>query len=179
MPPRLPPPPRTHTHKTQSAVQPSTFPDTTVTPFYPFPHPPGCTLASAIAAELAKGLPLLPAVAAARAALLEALRASAPLALGSGVQRPFHHLHMLPVLAPAPAPAAASAAAAAATAGVSIAPPAAPGAGSGAGSGALGRVDLGLLTRQLRLYAVTDPHCNQKAGRCGLRGGAGEGGGGW
>ncbi|KAG2445538.1 hypothetical protein HXX76_000153 [Chlamydomonas incerta] len=109
-------------------------------------HGTGCTLASAIAAELAKGLPLLPAVAAARAALLEALRASAPLSLGSGVQRPFHHLHMLAPPTPPPTPSAA-------------------GAGAGSGSGALARVDLGVLRRQLRLYAVTDPHCNQKTGR--------------
>ncbi|KAG2431981.1 hypothetical protein HYH02_013197 [Chlamydomonas schloesseri] len=110
-------------------------------------HGTGCTLASAISAELAKGLPLLPAVAAARAALLEALRASAPLALGSGVQRPFHHLHMLPVGAPTPSPTPSPAA---------PVPSAAP---------HLARYDLGALRRQLRLYAVTDPHCNTKTGR--------------
>ncbi|KXZ50218.1 hypothetical protein GPECTOR_17g855 [Gonium pectorale] len=107
-------------------------------------HGTGCTLASAIAAELAKGLPLLSAVAAAREALQRALRESAPLALGSGVQRPFHHLHMLPPHAqpqPQPQP------------------------GSAWGGWGLRRADPAAVRRAMRLYAVTDPHCNQKTGR--------------
>ena len=50
------------------------------------PLPPGCTLASAIASYLARGLPLLHAVTAAREYLLQALAASASLTLGSGRQ---------------------------------------------------------------------------------------------
>ncbi|KAG2498573.1 hypothetical protein HYH03_003324 [Edaphochlamys debaryana] len=135
-------------------------------------HGTGCTLASAIAAELAKGLPLLPAVTAARAALAEALRASAPLRLGGGVQRPFHHLHMLPP-ASAPAPPFTFPASSAAAPYSSLASPAADvgGAGSGDSAGASGafapqrRYDPALLRRQLALYAVTDPGCNDRTGR--------------
>ncbi|GLC44016.1 hypothetical protein PLESTB_000220200 [Pleodorina starrii] len=124
-------------------------------------HGTGCTLASAISAELSKGLPLLPAVTAARAALSEALRASAPLTLGSGVQRPFHHLHMMMMTmtqATAPAAAAAAPAAAAATTVTAATAAATPAA-------LLPRVDLSVLGRQLRLYGVTDPHCNRKCNR--------------
>ncbi|EFJ50063.1 hypothetical protein VOLCADRAFT_89047 [Volvox carteri f. nagariensis] len=105
-------------------------------------HGTGCTLASAIAAELAKGLPLLAAVTAARTALHEALRASAALSLGGGVQRPFHHLHLM-----TPGPLTVPAASAASV------------------SSSLRRVDLTTLRRQLRLYGVTDPYCNKKCNR--------------
>lgn len=98
--------------------------------------PPGCTLASAIAAELAKGQPLLAAVCSARSALQRALAGSTRLSLGSGVQRPFHHLFMLDAAAAA------------------------------APLGAAARTDPGVLRAQLRLYAVTDPHCNRKHSRC-------------
>ncbi len=51
----------------------------------------GCTLASAIAAELAKGHQPLTAVQRAKAWLGEALRASAPLHIGTGPHRPLNH----------------------------------------------------------------------------------------
>ncbi|MEW5307449.1 MAG: hypothetical protein WDW36_009844 [Sanguina aurantia] len=54
-------------------------------------HGTGCTLAASIAAGLSKGLPLHEAVGRARAYLHAALRVSAPLQIGSGVQRPFNH----------------------------------------------------------------------------------------
>ncbi len=120
----------------------------------------GCTLASAIAAELAKGLPLLPAVTAARGALQEALRASAPLRLGHGVQRPFHHLHMLP-------PGLMGAVGGGAGVGA--------GGAGGAEAGGLRRWDREAVWRALRLYAVTDPHCNKKTNRWGREGGLEEG----
>jgi len=54
-------------------------------------HGTGCTTAAAIAAELAKGATPAAAVAAAKAYVAEALRRSAPLAIGSGRQRPMNH----------------------------------------------------------------------------------------
>lgn len=55
-------------------------------------HGTGCTTASAIAAFLAKGLPVPEAVIAAREYVTEALRRSAHLQIGAGKQRPFNHL---------------------------------------------------------------------------------------
>ncbi len=54
-------------------------------------HGTGCTTASAVAAELAKGAGLREAVAAAKAYVAEALARSAPLAIGRGRQRPMNH----------------------------------------------------------------------------------------
>ena len=54
-------------------------------------HGTGCTLAAAIAAELAKGAAPLDAVRAAKVFLTELLRASAGLQIGTGVQRPMNH----------------------------------------------------------------------------------------
>ncbi|DBB00608.1 TPA: hypothetical protein ACH3X3_002298 [Trebouxia sp. C0006] len=54
-------------------------------------HGTGCTLASAIAAELAKGREPLTAVQRAKAWLGEALQASAPLHIGRGPHRPLNH----------------------------------------------------------------------------------------
>lgn len=54
-------------------------------------HGTGCTLASAIAAELAKGRSVPDAVAAAKAYVTAALAHSDRLAIGQGVQRPFNH----------------------------------------------------------------------------------------
>ena len=51
----------------------------------------GCTLASAIAAELAKGQQPLTAVRRAKAWLGGALQASAPLHIGTGPHRPLNH----------------------------------------------------------------------------------------
>ncbi len=51
----------------------------------------GCTLGSAIAAELAKGHEPLTAVQRAKAWLGEALQASAPLHIGTGPHRPLNH----------------------------------------------------------------------------------------
>ena len=51
----------------------------------------GCTLASAIAAELAKGHEPLAAVQRAKAWLGEVLQASAPLQIGTGPHRPLNH----------------------------------------------------------------------------------------
>ncbi|GFR49145.1 hypothetical protein Agub_g11163, partial [Astrephomene gubernaculifera] len=123
-------------------------------------HGTGCTLASAIAAELARGSALLAAVRSARAALQRALRASTGLRLGAGVQRPFDHQHMRreaggrqlgegqraegELAATSPPP----------SASVAAVPPV-----------VASRVDREALRRQLRLYAVTDPHCNQRSGR--------------
>lgn len=56
-------------------------------------RPPGtgCTLAASIAAELAKGCEPLAAISNAKAYLTEALRRSANLSIGRGVQKPFNH----------------------------------------------------------------------------------------
>ncbi|KAK9833927.1 hypothetical protein WJX74_010080 [Apatococcus lobatus] len=54
-------------------------------------HGTGCTLASAIAAYLAKGLAPSLAIRQAKAYLTQALAASADLAIGSGVQQPMNH----------------------------------------------------------------------------------------
>jgi len=58
-------------------------------------HGTGCTLASAIAAELAKGQPMLPAILAAKSYLSEVLEASANLKIGEGKQGPVNHLFKL------------------------------------------------------------------------------------
>ncbi len=57
-------------------------------------HGTGCTLSSAIAAGLARGLPMLEAVEAAHAYLQGAIRAADKLAVGSG-HGPVHHFHEL------------------------------------------------------------------------------------
>lgn len=57
-------------------------------------HGTGCTLSSAIAAEIAKGLPLPKAVAAAKAYLAAAVAASGQLSVGSG-HGPVQHFHGL------------------------------------------------------------------------------------
>lgn len=61
-------------------------------------HGTGCTTASAIAAELALERPLPAAVRAAKQYVGAALAASAPLAIGSGPQRPFNHGCGLPLM---------------------------------------------------------------------------------
>ena len=53
-------------------------------------HGTGCTFASAIAACLARGMPLADAVAEAKAYLTEALRRAYPIGGGHG---PVHHFH--------------------------------------------------------------------------------------
>src|SRR5262245_46261657 len=55
-------------------------------------HGSGCTLSSAIAAGLAKGLPLADAVRAAKVYVSAAIASSARLTVGSG-QGPLHHFH--------------------------------------------------------------------------------------
>jgi hydroxymethylpyrimidine/phosphomethylpyrimidine kinase len=57
-------------------------------------HGTGCTLSSAIAAELAKGLPLEEAVAAAKAYVTEAIMAADRLNIGNG-HGPVHHFYGL------------------------------------------------------------------------------------
>ena len=54
-------------------------------------HGTGCTYASAIAARLAAGLDTLDAIAAAKAYLDAALRASADLRVGTGTYGPINH----------------------------------------------------------------------------------------
>ena len=54
-------------------------------------HGTGCTTASAIAAELAKGASVPAAVRIAKGFVGRALAASAALRIGSGAQRPFNH----------------------------------------------------------------------------------------
>lgn len=54
-------------------------------------HGTGCTTASAIAAELAKGSDMLSAARAAKTYVSEALQSSVGVAIGSGSQRPFNH----------------------------------------------------------------------------------------
>lgn len=104
-------------------------------------HGTGCTLASAISAGLAKGLPLSQAVREARAYLHSALGRSAPLAIGTGVQRPFNHGFMLADWTVTPAN---------------------QGAGTTIPSTYLDRARV---RSALRLYAVTDPRCNEACGR--------------
>ena len=55
-------------------------------------HGTGCTLSSAIAAELAKGRPLVPAVEVAKAYITAAIFASNRLSVGEG-RGPVHHFH--------------------------------------------------------------------------------------
>lgn len=57
-------------------------------------HGTGCTLSSAIAAHLARGLPLVDAIRAAKAYLTAALEASEALSVGSG-HGPVHHFRWL------------------------------------------------------------------------------------
>ena len=57
-------------------------------------HGTGCTLAAAIAALLARGLPLAEAVRAAKAYVTEAIRAADRLSVGHG-HGPVHHFHAL------------------------------------------------------------------------------------
>jgi hydroxymethylpyrimidine/phosphomethylpyrimidine kinase len=57
-------------------------------------HGTGCSLSSAIAAELGKGRPLPDAVAAAKSFIAGAVRSSDALAVGSG-HGPLHHFHAL------------------------------------------------------------------------------------
>ncbi len=54
-------------------------------------HGTGCTTASAIAAEFAKGATMLSAARAAKTYVSEALHSSTALQIGSGSQRPFNH----------------------------------------------------------------------------------------
>ena len=54
-------------------------------------HGTGCTLASAIAAELAKGHAPVAAIRRAKGWVNDLLQASADLQLGTGGQRPMHH----------------------------------------------------------------------------------------
>ncbi|XP_020705036.1 probable thiamine biosynthetic bifunctional enzyme, chloroplastic [Dendrobium catenatum] len=58
-------------------------------------HGTGCTLASYIAAELAKGTPMLQSVQAAKSFVKSALLYSKDLMIGNGPQGPFDHLFML------------------------------------------------------------------------------------
>ncbi|XP_006858483.2 thiamine biosynthetic bifunctional enzyme TH1, chloroplastic [Amborella trichopoda] len=58
-------------------------------------HGTGCTLASCIAAELAKGSPMLGAIQAAKCFVEEALEQSKDLAIGNGPQGPFDHFFKL------------------------------------------------------------------------------------
>ncbi|XP_057850290.2 thiamine biosynthetic bifunctional enzyme TH1, chloroplastic isoform X2 [Cryptomeria japonica] len=58
-------------------------------------HGTGCSLASCIAAELAKGSPMLPAVLAAKRFIEEALEHSTGFLIGNGPQGPFNHLFKL------------------------------------------------------------------------------------
>ena len=55
-------------------------------------HGTGCTLSSAIAAELAKGASLAEAVRAAKTYVTEAIAAAGRLSIGSG-RGPVHHFH--------------------------------------------------------------------------------------
>jgi hydroxymethylpyrimidine/phosphomethylpyrimidine kinase len=55
-------------------------------------HGTGCTLSSAVAAFLAKGMKLVPAARAAKSYVTAAIAASDRLAVGSG-QGPVHHFH--------------------------------------------------------------------------------------
>ena len=56
-------------------------------------HGTGCTLASSIAAELSKGLPMLEAVRAAKKYVNDAVVASRFLHVGKGKQGPLNHLY--------------------------------------------------------------------------------------
>lgn len=103
-------------------------------------HGTGCTLSAALAAELAKGSVLPAAVAAARGYLNDALRLSAGLRIGGGRQQPFNH-------------------------GFALSDWRMYGSAAGGGSGSGGRCRLHVRAVDLRLYAVTDTHCNRKAGR--------------
>jgi len=104
-------------------------------------HGTGCTLGAAIATALAAGYSPVEAVAAAKGYLTATLAASSGLHLGQGPQHPFHHGSGLSSVTGLRNPVEARAA-----------------AGQGLGRHRLNPVDL-------RVYVVTDPGCNAKAGR--------------
>lgn len=135
-------------------------------------HGTGCTLAAAVAAGLAKGLPVVEAVREAKAYLTAALAGSAAMNLGAGPQHPFHH--GVGFVREDTAASAAEAAAALARGGSADLVRQASAAGGG--QALLARELSRQLSRQaslrhrpnpcdLRLYVVTDPGCNARAGR--------------
>ncbi|GBF95200.1 phosphomethylpyrimidine kinase [Raphidocelis subcapitata] len=143
-------------------------------------HGTGCTLGAASAAGLARGLPVAEAVREAKAYLTAALAGSAALRMGAGPQHPFHHgvgfVHE-------GAAGTAAAAALAEAGGPELTRQLSTriggtGGAAGPARGGLGRelsAELGRrassvprhrpLPCDLRLYVVTDPDCNARAGR--------------
>eukprot|EP00897_Mesotaenium_endlicherianum_P000798 jgi/Mesen1/10719/ME000090S10180 len=102
-------------------------------------HGTGCTLASAIAAHLARGASMLSAVKAAKSYLSSVLSSSAGLAIGSGAHGPLNHLPAITSWG---------------------------GGGAGAGGGVTSPRDaFRAAPGQLQLYAVTDPRMNERWGR--------------
>jgi hydroxymethylpyrimidine kinase / phosphomethylpyrimidine kinase / thiamine-phosphate diphosphorylase len=123
-------------------------------------HGTGCTLAAALAAELAHGRPVPQAAAQAKAYLTEALAASACLSFGGGPQRPFDHGTWLLRRAAVDelgggmiGGEAGSTAAAAAT------------FAAGRAAGSLQATGVLYNPCDLRVYAVTDPGLDQQQGR--------------
>ncbi len=120
-------------------------------------HGTGCTLASSVSAGLAKGLSLIDAVREGKRYVQGALEASAAMDVGTGVQKPFNHGFMLADWTPASAKAGPASAAAA---------PDERRPSSGLPLRASdGRVNRDAVRKAMRLYAVTDPGCNARAGR--------------
>ena len=130
-------------------------------------HGTGCTLAAAVAAELARGRAVPEAVAAAKAYLTEALAASAGLAYGGGPQRPFDHgtwlLRRAGVDEGGTAAMVGGGGGAAAAAGAGSALSAA--ANVGRGPGVLQATGVSFNPCDLRVYAVTDPGLDAAHGR--------------
>lgn len=148
----------------------------------PNTHGTGCTLASAIAAHLARGLPMREAVAAAKRYLTTVLAGSRGMRLGEGPQHPFHHGYGLtggPGLeAATPAPGAAglpssgvsssggrrSSSASGSAAAIEVMRT--PGTGTAAAGGPCCRsAGAEFNSADLRVYAVTDADCNARSGR--------------
>ncbi|GAX85128.1 hypothetical protein CEUSTIGMA_g12548.t1 [Chlamydomonas eustigma] len=122
-------------------------------------HGTGCTLASAISAGLAKGLPLLQAVQEAKQYVRTALQVSSGLSIGTGVQRPFNHGYMLTTWTGDRSSSSSS----------SFGPTSyshTASVGNSLPSGSSGRrVCPDVIRQAMRVYAVTDPGCNERAGR--------------
>jgi hydroxymethylpyrimidine kinase/phosphomethylpyrimidine kinase/thiamine-phosphate diphosphorylase len=121
-------------------------------------HGTGCTLASSISAGLAKGVPLLQAVHEAKVYVHTALQASSGLSIGTGVQRPFNHGYMLTSWSGDTGNRAPTAATSSHASNPS------PVRGSLAGGDGV-RVHPEVVRQAMRVYAVTDPGCNARAGR--------------
>jgi hydroxymethylpyrimidine kinase/phosphomethylpyrimidine kinase/thiamine-phosphate diphosphorylase len=127
-------------------------------------HGTGCTLAAAVAAELAQGRSVADAVAAAKGYLTEALAASSELSFGGGPQRPFDHGTWL-LRRGAVDEARAAAMIVGGGGGGVEASSAAAAASAPPARGAFQATGVSYNPCDLRVYAVTDPGLDARQGR--------------